>query len=75
MVAEGCFPLVTFLDADLVEISAEVDFAVIFGTADLVEGFFYMRQRMPVINSDVVECLVVNTDTGCRAWFSNNNQW
>ena len=67
MAAEGCFPLVTFLDADLVKLSAEVDLGVVFGTADLVEDFFNARQRMLILNGDVVEGSVVDIDAGCRA--------
>ena len=71
---EGCFPFITFLDVDLVEISVEVDFGIIIlGTADLVKGLFYARQRMPVFHGDVIESAVIDTDAGCRASFADND--
>ena len=58
---------------DLVKISAEVNLSIVFGSVDLVGGYFNMWLRIPVFDSDVIVGAVIDTDAGCRARFSNND--
>ena len=56
------FPFVIFLDSDLVKTGSEVNACEVFATPDLIESFFNPGQGGAVLDSNVVEGLLVDAE-------------
>jgi len=56
------FPFVAFLDTDLVKTGSEVKACEVFATPDLIESFFNPRQGGAVLDRNVIEGSIVDTE-------------
>ena len=57
--AEGCLPLISGLDAYIIETPADIQFCEIPGSTELGDEFGDEEKRISVLNSYSIQCMVV----------------
>src|SRR3954451_5669945 len=62
---------ILILDADLMVARAKVEFRKYFGTLDSIKDLIYMRERVPILDGQFVQCLIVDTHSQASVFLFN----
>jgi hypothetical protein len=72
---KGSFPLISFLNSDLVISIKEIKFAENLSIIKLVKKLTNQRNRIAILHHDGIETLVINTKSQGTILFGHKDHW